>query len=75
MMVMARLFPRHCFYRSLDIRILIDGGCFLVSAKSVLFALDVDQFFPIAIPLIFSAKTFAKIIMHLPALCVNFLHS
>lgn len=44
---MARLFPRHCFSRSLDIRILMDGGCFLVSAKSVLSALNVDRLFPV----------------------------
>jgi hypothetical protein len=43
---MARLFPRHCFSRPLDMakqlllnRILMDGVYFSVSAKSVLFAL------------------------------------
>ena len=45
-----------------------------MSAKSTLYALHVYLVFPIAIPLIFSAKTFAKSIMHLTALCVNFLH-
>jgi hypothetical protein len=51
---MARLFPRHCVSRSLDMaeqlllnRILTDGACFLVSAKSVLYALYVDRFIAI----------------------------
>ena len=86
---MALLFSRHCFFRPLgfgtatiaesnsDRLGLLDLGrrvYFLASAKSTLLALLLYRIFPIAIPLILSAKTFAKIIMHLTVLCVNFLH-